>query len=105
MTILIDVPVLGEAPCPDCGHPAMFAWDDAMDVIALRPAPDPDGTFTLTEDANRIPWCRPVPEGTQLAFDDVRYSLHACPLAPVIPLTSAKPRRHPVTGGRRASAR
>jgi hypothetical protein len=50
----------------------------------------------VTEDANRIPWCAPVPEGTQIAFDDVLFSLHVCPLAEVIPLAvRTRPRPEP----------
>jgi hypothetical protein len=86
MTYQLDP--LGISPCPECGHPAMFAWDAAMDLVALDPDPRPGGEWTLTEDPNHIPWCAPVPAGTQFAFDDVLFSLHACPLAEVIPLTA-----------------
>jgi hypothetical protein len=81
---------LGLAPCPQCGHPVMFAWDPAMDTVALDPDRRPGGEWTLTEDANRIPWCAPVPDGTQLAFDDELYSPHACPLAEVIDIAARR---------------
>jgi len=96
----IDVPVLGEAPCPECGHPAYFAWDDDMNVIALNGTPG--GSFTVTLDGNRLPWCAPVPAGTQLAFDDELYSPHACPLAEVIPIADRRRQDRPETRRRYA---
>jgi hypothetical protein len=86
---------LGIAPCPDCGHTAMFAWDAAMNVVALELDPRPGGEWTLTEDANHLPWCAPVPAGMQLAFDDPLFSLHVCPLAPVIPLAARRQQDRP----------
>lgn len=94
--------LLGISPCPDCGHPAMFAWDAAMDLVALDLDPRPGGEWTLTEDANHIPWCAPVPPGTQIAFDDVLFSLHACPLAPVITLADRRRQDRPETRQRYA---
>jgi hypothetical protein len=83
-----DNDLLGTVPCPECGHLAMFAWDAGMQSVALDRDPRPGGEWTLTEDANHIPWCAPVADGTQIAFDDVLFSLHVCPLAEVIPLTA-----------------
>jgi len=94
--------LLGISPCPDCGHPAMFAWDAAMDLVALGLDPRPGGEWTLTEDANHIPWCAPVAAGTQLAFDDPLFSLHACPLAPVFSLADRRRQEHPETRQRYA---
>lgn len=97
-----EVPVLGDAPCPTCKNPAFFAWDDDMDVIALNA--DPGGDWAVSIDANRVEWCRPV-TGRQLAFDEVLYRLHECPLADVITLAD---RRQPASrpeSPRRASAR
>jgi hypothetical protein len=95
-----DVPVLGDSPCPECGRPAFFAWDDDMNVISL--SREVGGSFTVTLDGNRLPWCAPVPAGTQIAFDDVLYDLHACPLAQVIPLTDRRRRDRPETRQRYA---
>lgn len=95
-----DVPVLGDARCPECGHPAFFAWDANMNVIALNRTVG--GSFTVTLDGNRLPWCDSVPVGTQIAFDDVLFSLHACPLAPVITLADRRRQDRPETRQRYA---
>jgi hypothetical protein len=95
-----DNDLLGTLPCPDCGRLAMFAWDADMQSVALDRDPRPGGEWTLTRDANRIPWCAPVPDGTQIAFDDVLFSLHVCPLAEVIPFT-ARAESRPVERVRR----
>jgi hypothetical protein len=78
----------------------MFAWNPAMESVALDPDPVIGGEWALAEDANRIPWCSPVPSGTQIAFDDVLFSLHACPLAQVIPLADRKRHARPDTARR-----
>lgn len=100
MTYQLDP--LGINPCPECGHPAMFAWDNGMNSVALAPDPQLGGEWTVTEDANHIPWCAPVPDGTQIAFDDVLFSLHVCPLAEVIPFTTQTQARPAERARRRA---
>lgn len=103
-----EVGPMGDTGCPDCQGPVYIAWDDDMNRIALEP--DEDGPVAVSLDGNRLPWCRAV--GSQLAFSDRFYRLHAprCPaLAPVRAITSARSlRRRPrpaATGRRTASAR
>jgi hypothetical protein len=96
-----DNDLLGANPCPECGHPAMFAWDAGMNSVGLDPGPCPGGEWTLTVDPNHIHRCAPVPDGTQIAFDDELYSLHVCPLAEVIDLAARRPQPSPEDPRRR----
>lgn len=80
---------IGDAPCPGCGQTVLYAWDDAMNVIALDR--DDTGPVTVEWDGNRLPWCRPA--DAQLALGEVLCRPHApaCPWqAPVTPITSAR---------------
>jgi hypothetical protein len=73
MTLTVQVPLLGDARCPDCGRPVYRAWDAGQEVVVLEL--DGAGDIAAAADPNHIPWCRPA-AGAQLSFDDQFYRLH-----------------------------
>lgn len=111
MTSDYETDPLGAAPCPACKRVVYFAWNDAMQAVALEPDLL-DGPVAVSLDRNNIPWCRDA-RGTQLAFGESFYRLHdpRCPgLATVTPIDHARSRRVPAprratTPRRTASAR
>jgi hypothetical protein len=68
-----DTSPMGDIACPCCGGAVYVAWDERMVRVTLDP--DPDGTFAVLLDDNRLPWCRDA--RGELPFEQRLYRLHS----------------------------
>ena len=61
----------GDAPCPHCGHLLWFTWDDAGDIIVIKPT----GAILRSEDLDTLTDRASEKRGVQLVLDlgDVQY--------------------------------